>query len=320
MKYESKIQKINHLIRLFKNKKSLTTEEMIAALNVDKRTVQRYLAELRESYGFNIKYNKSEKKFELRDKIEEITFSLDNVSEREIEALELAVKFLSKKKNFPLIDELECLNKKIREKIFADEGLKFEITDYSIPVSLRDRYFIIKKAIDEGVYLIFKYFGSKEGRKIERKVAPWRVIYSRNRWYLIGHCKVRDELRIFNIAYMDELRKTDEYCTETLGLDFGKFRRDMFGPWKGRKAEWVTIYYKKDAARYIEKMYFPQDTKIKKIGDDLRLKIRVSYPEAVLFYLVLPFHYNAEVEKPKWLRDKMIKYLKKMLEMYEGEK
>ncbi len=187
------------------------------------------------------------------------------------------------------------------------------MTDYVVPADFRDEYIKIKEAIYSRKYIEFDYYGSKEKKIIRRKVAPWFLIFTFGKWYLIGYCVKKDEMRTFNLKKIKNLTLLNEICTETISHNLQDFKRDMFGPWKGTKSQWVSIFYDREAAKHIKDKHFPQRYEKQEFQDgSMRLKIKVSSPEAALFYLVLPYHYHAEVESPKSLKKKLIEYLKKI--------
>lgn len=318
MRYMSKFSRIQEILNLLSRGRKLSIEELQEKFETSKRTIQRYLHHIKNNMGIEVAYDRVEKRYYLKSVVEGIPFARLFLTEEEIYALRSALDFLKKRKNFPLIQELEGVITKMEDymRIFEYQSI-FEITDYVIPADFRDYYKKIKKAIYDRKYVEFDYYGSKEGKEIRRKVAPWFLIYSFGKWYLIGYCTIRDEMRTFNLKKIKNLDIIDEDFTEVIGKDIDEFKRDMFGPWKGEKPFWVSIFYDREAAKYIKDKFFPQETEKKFFEDgSMRLKIKVSSPEAVLFYLVLPYHYHAEIEKPSFLKKKLIEYLKKTLEKY----
>ncbi|MEO0263304.1 MAG: WYL domain-containing protein [candidate division WOR-3 bacterium] len=323
MKYTSKIQRFNEFINLLKRGR-YGLEELKEYLEISERTIFRYIKELKNR-GITVNYDDFTKKYYIEQKEDIIHIYPAEIifTEKELNALYFAFDFLKKKKNFPLISELESFIKKIEEyKGNIEYKSIFEITGFVFPSDLKEKYDLIKEAINEKRYIEFYYYGSKEKKEIKRKVAPWFLIHAFGKWYLIGYCTLRDEMRTFDLKKVRNINKTDELCYDAIiGKDYKEFVKDMFGPWKGEKEEWVSIFYDREVANYIKERKFFQDFKIEEFGDgSIRLKIKVSYPEAVLYYLVLPFHFHAEIESPKYLRKRLINYLERTLNKYKKEK
>lgn len=318
MKYQPKFSRIQEILGILSRGRRVSIEELQERFSVSKRTIQRDLEYIRNKLGIEIDYDSFTGRYSLQRMVTGIPFTRIPFTEDELYALRSAVDFLKKRKIFPLTKDLENIIQKIQEymKIFDYQSV-FEMTDYVVPASFREEYIKIKKAIYERKYIEFEYYGSKEKRIIRRKVAPWFLIFSFGKWYLIGYCVKRDEMRTFDLKKIKDLTLTDEICTQTVSQNLDEFKKDMFGPWKGTKSQWVSIFYDREVAKYIKEKYFPQEHKKEEFQDgSMRLKIKVSSPEAVLFYLVLPYHYHAEVESPKSLKKKLIEYLKRTLNKY----
>lgn len=285
---------------MFIIEKKYTLEDLVEKLKVSRRTVLRDLRGIKDM-GVEIKYDRYSRKYyseSSKECILSIPLFKMNFTRDEVYSLYFAYNFLKKKKNFSFIFELESFIKKLEEyKDKVEYKDLIEITDFGVEEELRDKFKIIKSAIEEGKHLEFNYFGSPEKREIKRKVAPWNLIYAFGKWYLIGYCTKRRDMRIFNLRNIEDVEKTTEDSVELIGKDFEEYKKDMFGPWKGEKGKWVTIFYDSKVSRYIKEKFFLQEHKIEEFEDgSIRLKIKVSYPEAVLFYLVLPFNYHAEIE------------------------
>ncbi len=319
MKYLTKFQRFNKFLELLQNGK-YGLEELKEILKVSGRTILRYIEELKKK-GIHLKYDNKAKKYYIEKGSQICLYPFKiSITDKELDALYSAFDLLKKRKNFPLISELDSLIKKIEEyKGDIEYKSIFEVTSFSVfPEDLKVKYNLIKEAINEKKYVEFDYYGSKEKRVIRRRVAPWFLIHAFGKWYLIGYCILRDEMRTFDLGRIKNINKLDEFCYEKiLGKNYKEFMRDMFGPWKGEKGRWVSIFYDREVSKNIEEKIFPQEHKIEKFKDgSIRLKIKVSHPEALLFYLVLPYHYHAEVELPKSLRKKLVNYLKKALNKY----
>lgn len=52
----------------------------------------------------------------------------------------------------------------------------------------------------------FTYHGIRRDAPTERDVAPYGVLFQSGHWYLIGHDAVRDDIRVFRVGRMEDLR------------------------------------------------------------------------------------------------------------------
>jgi predicted DNA-binding transcriptional regulator YafY len=67
-------------------------------------------------------------------------------------------------------------------------------------------------AIQEGHRLRIRY-RAQTGDRSERDVDPYQVVYRAGRWYLVGYCHLRADLRVFRLDHIQHARALDETFT-----------------------------------------------------------------------------------------------------------
>lgn len=55
----------------------------------------------------------------------------------------------------------------------------------------------------------FRYHGIQRGTVTERTVAPYGLLFHHGHWYLIGHDRLRDDLRVFRLGRMEDVEIND---------------------------------------------------------------------------------------------------------------
>lgn len=56
----------------------------------------------------------------------------------------------------------------------------------------------------------FRYRSGFDGVGSERTVDPYGLVHGQGRWYVVGHCRLRGEIRSFRVDRMDDLQPTSE--------------------------------------------------------------------------------------------------------------
>jgi predicted DNA-binding transcriptional regulator YafY len=56
-------------------------------------------------------------------------------------------------------------------------------------------------------------YRAQTGERTERDVDPYQVVYRAGRWYLVGNCHLRADLRVFRLEYIQHARQRDETFT-----------------------------------------------------------------------------------------------------------
>lgn len=83
----------------------------------------------------------------------------------------------------------------------------------------------------------------------------------------------------------------------------------------------VRIKFAPNAARYIDEAYQHESQKKIPFADgSLELRLRVSEPREVLWYLVLPWGAEAEILEPEWLREEAMRIAEQIAEKYRTAK
>lgn len=73
----------------------------------------------------------------------------------------------------------------------------------------QDKFTSIRRAIMEERLVIFEYVSSY-GERTLRKVAPIRLVFKGQSWYLQAYCKLKEDYRTFKIMRIRKLMLTDE--------------------------------------------------------------------------------------------------------------
>jgi predicted DNA-binding transcriptional regulator YafY len=69
---------------------------------------------------------------------------------------------------------------------------------------VRDRLRLLSRALFTRKRITFRYHGIYRGETTDRDVAPYGLFFQRD-WYLVGHDAVREAVRVFRVARMEEV-------------------------------------------------------------------------------------------------------------------
>lgn len=83
----------------------------------------------------------------------------------------------------------------------------------------------VASAIRMGRRVSFKY-KSHAGAESRRQLEPYGVIHTDGRWYLIGRCLARESLRTFRLDRVDDLHVEAETFARPGGFDAGQYLRE----------------------------------------------------------------------------------------------
>lgn len=252
------------------------------------RTFQRDITEIKSLFDIEIKYNRSEGVYEITDNQNQIH------NERLFEA-------------FTVLDTLKLAQQYNDEILFEHRkalGLK--------------NVFILLHAIRNQVEIKFnhkKYWDDFENNK---KVQPYFLKESKNRWYLIGldteHCQIRTYGldRISNII----LTQTKfEKSSKTRIQNLFKFSFGII--FEDDKPEKIILRFSEFQANFIKALPLHHSQKIVSEKDNfctIELQIHPTYD---FIMEILSMGKDVKVLEPKVLVDKIKKIITESLEMYK---
>lgn len=112
--------------------------------------------------------------------------------------------------SFPLRREAR---KALRKLSFDLEAVPLGEADAAAPVlfaeregaeAVRGRVETLTEALFARKRVRFRYHGIQRGEATERDVAPYGLMFQHGNWYLAGHDALRDDVRLFRVARMEE--------------------------------------------------------------------------------------------------------------------
>lgn len=168
----------------------------------------------------------------------------------------------------------------------------------------------IKDAILSHRIIEFNYFGSS-GEKTARRVEPMKLIFKINAWYLQAYCQTRNELRMFKIVRMADVRITEDPFTQMIPEHL---------PGGGQSQEtqkWIELCFNisaDGAYRVYDEFEEKEITK----NTDGSFTIMTTLPESDwLIRYILSFGSEAEVKSPQHIRDMLQLELSKIAMRYK---
>lgn len=162
------------------------------------------------------------------------------------------------------------------------------------------------------------YAGRGRGETTEREVSPQRLVYYRDNWYLDAWCHLRDGLRNFSVdailaAELLEAKAREvgeRSVNETLGPGYGIF--------KGRALEWAHLRFTPDRARWVASEHWHPKQK-GSFGDDGSYLLEIPYADdRELVMDILRYGADVEVLAPAALRERVKAELSRMMRLYRG--
>jgi predicted DNA-binding transcriptional regulator YafY len=148
-----------------------------------------------------------------------------------------------------------------------------------------------------------------------RRVAPYRLLFFEGSFYILGHCGLRQDIRVFALDRIRKLDLTDETFAAPAGLNIDEFLKSSFGVFQGPPAS-VKIRFGKDIAGYItEKSWHPSQKVSTRADGSVIFEAEVAGTEEIKHW-VLKWGAKAEVLAPASLRQEIRREAEEMMKTY----
>jgi predicted DNA-binding transcriptional regulator YafY len=172
---------------------------------------------------------------------------------------------------------------------------------------------LISRAIDQRRTAQMRYFSASRDATGRREVDPYFLRFAGGGLYMIGHCHLRQEVRLFAVERIRSIALTDHPYQMPLDFKVDEYVQDALGVMRsGRRIEVELLFSKKAAAWVKDKTWHPsQETKLIKDGR-LKMTLKVADNDELVGW-ILSFGGEVRVVGPEALRTKVRDEAKRIL-------
>lgn len=306
-----------HLLRCLENSKGATLGQLIAAIPDDfpknARTVRRDLEAL-EGAGFPVVAERHNGQTRWR--------LLEGASAAPVlgfSATELMALLLSRNLLKPLegTEIAEALSSALRKASAAlppqgHEYVRAMESIFSVGLGPHKKYAahratidLIAQAIDKRRTAQLRYFSASRGSAGRREVDPYFLRFAAGGLYLIGHCHLRNEVRMFAVERIRSIALTDRPYQMPLDFKVDEYVQDALGIMRSGRRMDVELLFSKKAAAWVQDKQWHASQELVSLKDGrLRMKLKVADNEELVGW-ILSFGSQVKVIGPEDLRAKV---------------
>ena len=294
-----KMQRLFEIVYILLNKKMITANELAAYFEVSQRTIYRDL-DILSSAGIPVYVNRGRGGgIRLVDHYILNKSVLKEEEQAEILAALQSLRAVASNEGDALLSKLSLLfNKDILNWVEVD------LSDWGLETE--QKWAQLKAAILGRRITNFEYFGT-QGQQTTRQVEPVKLLFKHKSWYLKAFCLDKQEVRLFKLSRMKNLRSSDQVYEPR------KDHLKILIAEKQQKEE-VTLKLHIDASMAY-RVYDEFDQVVK--NEDGSFEVTATYPEDEWIYgFILSFGSYAKVLEPAHVRAIIVDKMKRMLENY----
>lgn len=173
----------------------------------------------------------------------------------------------------------------------------------------------VQEAVQRQCHIDIDYFTMSRQASTARRVAPYKVWFYDESFYLIGHCSLRKDIRLFAIDRIERITLVDDTFKIPEGFDAQAFMQSSFGVFQGDPIH-VRIRFSPKAAGYVqEKIWHPTQRIVPQPDGGIIFSADVAGTEEIKLW-VLKWGAGAQVLAPESLQREIEKEVRNMLDFY----
>ena len=293
-------------------------------LEVSRRTIERDIEQLRDFFGAPIAYDRKRRGYWY-----DRPFNLPRATLRqgELAVLLIGQRLLQELAGTPYAAQARALMEKLPlllgEEVSVDLS-SFDHDDFSFglrrlrgdPGLVAGRFELLHGAIETGRTVRMVYRAAGSGKTTEREVEPYHLRMEDGAWYLIGHCRLRGEPRIFALDRMVSVERTEETFVWPESFSIQDYLGHSWSMERGTDRVVRAVF---DAAQavWVRERTWQEGQKLRELPDGgVELTVRASGLEGIKRWL-LGFGRHARVIEPEELREMMKREVEEMVVNYE---
>ncbi|PYI53859.1 helix-turn-helix transcriptional regulator [Paenibacillus flagellatus] len=304
----AKSDQLLSVLWLLRSRGRMTAEQLADELETSVRTIYRYIdalcasgvpVEAESGHGGGYKLPKTFREAPL-------FFAID-----ELKAMVHAGLF-AEQAGYPYIEPLRKATSKMQSRLSEEqiEQLQRHISGFEVmrPARHRTEDAVLQElelAVAEGRTLTIRYEKWKGGEPEPRKVNPYGLVNRMYKWYLIAHCHLRDDMRVFRADRIVGAEPTGESFArpDTFSLrDFMKDRFEVMSDSKESGAVTVKLQGEPQSITMICDNWFLLDHVIERQEREVTLKLDEESLNRFFPRYLLSFGGNVKIVEPAELR------------------
>lgn len=276
--------------------------------------------ELMEKLGIPIYYDNTKRTYDILDTFR---FAPPEITREEALALFLAGQAFEYE-NFPYQQELDTGLAKIINSLPGSirkvlKGIENKISFQRNPgVDLSPFKEMIKeleRAINTCKTIEITYYSLSRDSTNSRKVDPYTLFFN-NAGYLVGYCHLHNEIRIFRIDRVKDLKILNETFDRPCDYSIEDYLQNTWGVERGKVVE-VKLLFSGFAAKFVKEFNWHPSQEIEVINDEqILFSVKTGSMKEIKSW-ILGFGSEVRVLKPEELREEVIAEIEKMRNIYE---
>ncbi|KGX89296.1 DeoR faimly transcriptional regulator [Pontibacillus halophilus JSM 076056 = DSM 19796] len=177
----------------------------------------------------------------------------------------------------------------------------------------------LEQAVADGSAVYIRYYKRNKEESEDRLVDPYRVIYWNKKWYLIGYCHLREDIRSFRINRIQSLTVSEHTFTPPINFSARNYFMRNLLPTMNEE-EGVISLVVKGSTRALDDLcqhWFLEHYLQERNSDQAVFLLNQEVLDTYLPYLLFPYGKSIVVIEPTSLKARCVEVLTDLINFYE---
>jgi predicted DNA-binding transcriptional regulator YafY len=323
MKNMTKAVNMLSILWMLNTGNKITAKQISDKLEINIRTVYRYIDTLCASgvpiisdAGHNGGYSL------LHEFVEAPLFFDHNEQKALIHAARFAIEA-----GYPFSEELEGAVSKLKMYTNPEQLDRinrhlsgFDVIQPSLNQSLESILKEIEVSVAEGNTLMMEYKKGNDNESLSRNIDPYGLVYWKGKWYVVGYCHLRREIRSFRVDRIGKLSRTEFTFERPLNFSARSFFLDGLLPNSNDQAQLISVRIqgKVHALDELCQHWLFGHALIDRTKNLAGFKLDKHSIQTFVPYFLLPYGKSITILEPTFLKEKLIEVASELVNHYKN--
>ncbi|WP_028553077.1 helix-turn-helix transcriptional regulator [Paenibacillus sp. UNC451MF] len=318
----SKADNMLSILWLLKKGKRLTAKQLAEELEMNIRTVYRYIDALCASGVPIIADSGHNGGYSLLERFNEAPLFFDMSEQKAL--IQAAV--FAREAGYPYGEALQRAVDKL--KLYTnDEQLNelnrhlvgFDVIHAPQPSSQEWLLQELEMSVANGCTMAVEYLKGNADSTNQREVDPYGLVYWRGKWYIVAYCHLREEIRSFRVDRIHSLIQTENRFDRPHGFSAREFFMSTLLPDIDNQENLmlVRIEGKEQSINDLSQHWLLSYVMVERTATEIQYRLDEKSVATFLPHLLLPYGRSIRIMEPSLLQERLVAVTTALLDYYQ---
>ncbi|REE56467.1 putative DNA-binding transcriptional regulator YafY [Paenibacillus taihuensis] len=154
----------------------------------------------------------------------------------------------------------------------------------------------------------------------QRSINPYGLIHWRGKWYIIGYCLLREDIRSFRVDRIQAITGTDDRYERPADFSARDFLRHNMKPWLTSEEQLIRVVIQGNprALESLAEHWMFDGSLIERTSDEAHFMMDEKSLLTYIPYHLISYGMRIQVLEPQLLREHLVELMTKLLAFYQN--